>query len=104
MEDISNNVISSSSDSLTNLIITPRPILHSTTVSKTPVQKDKKVVDYIPPKYERETKSDLIVKYLTFMIIGIDILIFFGTIKKLYIIFIIYFIYFILFALLFFFY
>lgn len=85
MEDISNNVIndhSSSSDSLTKLIITPRPILHSTTLSKTPVQQDKKVVDYIPPKYERETKSDLIVKYLTFLVIGIDILIFFGTIKK----------------------
>ena len=60
MADISNNTIkdSSSSDSLTNLIITPRPILKSTTLSKTPVQKDKNVVDYIPPKYERETKSD----------------------------------------------
>ena len=41
MADISNNTIkdSSSSDSLVQLIITPRPILHSTTLSKTPVQK-----------------------------------------------------------------
>ena len=38
------------------------------------------ILDYIQPKYERETKSDLIVKYLTFLVIGIDILIFFGTI------------------------
>ena len=37
--------------------------------------------DLIPPKYERYNQSDLAIKYLTLGVIGIDVLIFFGTIK-----------------------
>jgi hypothetical protein len=64
-----------SSDSLINLTVSNNP-------PKQKIQSDIIISDYIQPKYEREIKSDLIVKYLTFLVIGIDILIFFGTIKK----------------------
>ena len=64
-----------SSDSLIHLTMPNNPI-------KKKVQSDIIILDYIQPKYERETKSDLIVKYLTFLVIGIDILIFFGTIQQ----------------------
>jgi len=38
--------------------------------------------DFIPPKYERFSQNELIIKYLTFIILAIDGLIFFGTIQN----------------------
>ena len=38
--------------------------------------------DFIPPKYERFYQSNIIIKYLTFFILGLDGLIFFGTIQQ----------------------
>jgi len=38
--------------------------------------------DFIPVKYNRNDKSDIIIKYLTFIILFIDLFIFFGTIQK----------------------
>ena len=40
------------------------------------------IIELIPPKYERIVKSDTIIKYITFFILLIDGLIFFGTINN----------------------
>lgn len=39
------------------------------------------ITDYIPPKYERINKNSIILKYITFIIIGIVFTIFFGTMQ-----------------------
>ena len=69
------------SNSLTNLISIPNA-LNNSKIPKQSIQKDKDIIDYIQPKYERELRNDIIVKYLTFIIIGIDMFIFFGTIRN----------------------
>ncbi len=38
--------------------------------------------NYIPPKFERSVQNDLIIKYLTLLIITLDGLVFFGSIQK----------------------
>lgn len=56
--------------------------LRNNRVPKKIILKDPNIMDYIPPKYDRKYKSDLIIKYLTILVIGTDGIIFFGTIKK----------------------
>jgi hypothetical protein len=81
MEEKTNIQNDTNSNSFTNLISIPNA-LNNTKIPKQSIQKDKDIVDYIQPKYERELRNDIIVKYLTFIIIGTDMFIFFGSIRK----------------------
>lgn len=40
------------------------------------------IIDFIPVNYNRNNRSDATLKYLTYLILGIDLLIFFGAIKS----------------------